>query len=104
MTNTYGKIVKSSLVLVLLIYIKPSATLASIDDEVAEMSGRVGNVKSLNKKQQGAWLPVPIPVSNPTVGTGIQAALLYLHPKTSTDSTALNPTSGIMGMYTDSDS
>ena len=104
MTYSYARTYKTSLILVILICFNPGTTLASIDDEVAEMSGRVGNVKSLNKKEKGAWLPVPIPISNPTVGTGLQAALLYLHPKTSTDPTALNPTSGIMGMYTDSDS
>jgi len=104
MINTYNRIIKASLILVLLICIKPGASFASIDDDVAEMSGRVGNIKSLNKKQQGTWLPVPIPISNPTIGSGLQLALLYLHPKTSADPTALNPTSGFMGMYTDSNS
>lgn len=92
------------LLFILLILLNPYAALASIDEEVAEISGRVSNIESLNKNDQGVWLPVPIPVSNPTIGTGLQAALFYLHPKASTNPTVLNPTSGIVGMYTDSDS
>lgn len=93
---------KLRLLLMLLICLNPYASLASIDDEVAEISARAQNVNALNKKEKGAWLPVPIPVSNPTIGTGLQAALLYLHPKTSVDPTVPNSTSGIVGMYTDS--
>lgn len=49
-------------------------------------------------------MPVPIPVANPTIGAGLQAALLYLHQQTSADPTVPNATSGIVGMYTDTDS
>jgi len=52
--------------------------------------------------EKGQWVPVPIPVSNPTVGTGLQAVLLYLHPRS--NDAQHNTTSGIMGMYTDSES
>ena len=30
---------------------------------------------------KGNFVAVPIPISNPTVGNGLQAALFYLHPK-----------------------
>jgi outer membrane protein assembly factor BamA len=92
------------LLFLILVYLTSCKSLASFDDEVAEMSGRIDSIKSINKKEQGTWLPVPIPISNPTIGTGLQATLLYLHPKDSADPTVLNPTSGIVGMYTDSDS
>lgn len=52
---------------------------------------------------KGNFVAVPIPISNPTVGTGLQAALLYLHPK-GDNSQSHNSTSGIGGMYTDSNS
>ena len=29
---------------------------------------------------KGAWMAVPIPFANPTLGAGLQAAILYLHP------------------------
>lgn len=57
---------------------------------------------SLAEKDKGQWVPVPIPVANPTVGNGLQAVLMYLHPK-KTD-TKHNTTSGIAGLYTDTES
>jgi hypothetical protein len=41
-------------------------------------------------------------VSNPTVGTGVQAILMYLHPKQ--PGATHNTTTGVAGMYTDSNS
>ena len=90
--------------ILLFICFAPILSQASIEDEVAEIIDRTRNSNAFSKKEQGAWLPVPIPVSNPTIGTGLQAALLYLHPKTSADPEIPNSTSGIAGLYTDSDS
>jgi len=53
---------------------------------------------------EGNWVPVPIPVSNPTIGTGLQAVLMYLHPKKAGEESSPNATSGIAGMYTNTDS
>ena len=61
-------------------------------------------MQTLAKKPQGSWVAVPIPVSNPTIGTGLQATLLYLHPKISSAPNVPNATSGVMGMYTDTES
>ncbi len=59
----------------------------------------------VQKQEKGKWLPVPIPMSNPTLGSGLQAVLLYLHPKKPGDDVDTpTATSGIGGMYTDSDS
>ncbi len=56
-----------------------------------------------NDDRQGSWLTVPIPISNPTVGSGLQFGLIYLHaPDSNKDKP--NSTSGIAGMWTDSDS
>lgn len=57
------------------------------------------------KISAGQFLAVPIPVSNPTVGSGLQVALLYLHgedPDASEDTP--NGTTGLGGMYTDTES
>jgi len=51
------------------------------------------------QERKGAWVPVPIPVSNPTVGTGLQVVLMYLHGDAGSDTP--NQTSGLVGMYTD---
>ena len=53
---------------------------------------------------KGNWVPVPMPISNPTVGTGLQAVLMYLHPKANEDSRSPNATSGLVGMVTNTDS
>ena len=48
---------------------------------------------------RGNWVVVPIPVSNPTIGTGLQLAALYLHPKP--DENAPGSTSGLVALRTD---
>ncbi|SMF29051.1 Outer membrane protein/protective antigen OMA87 [Alteromonadaceae bacterium Bs31] len=59
----------------------------------------------VQKQEKGKWLPVPIPMSNPTLGSGLQAVLLYLHPKkVGDDVDTPAATSGLGGMYTNSDS
>ena len=61
-------------------------------EQIAQLSPKAG------------WAAIPIPISNPTLGTGLQAVLLYLHPQKAGDSNPPNPTSGIAAMWTDSDS
>lgn len=56
------------------------------------------------KFNKGSLLAVPIPISNPTVGSGLQAAVLYLHPSKHDSPDSPNATSGLGGMYTNSDS
>jgi Omp85 superfamily domain len=54
--------------------------------------------------RNGNWVFVPIPVSNPTVGTGLQAAVLYLHPLRPGQDAAHSTTTGAGVMATDSGS
>lgn len=75
-----------------------------VDDLYAKPGEQVDRVRDEPGVEKGKWLPVPIPLSNPTIGSGLQAVLLYLHPKKQADSDAPNATSGIGAMYTDSDS
>jgi outer membrane protein assembly factor BamA len=75
-----------------------------VDDLYAKSGEQVDRVRDEPGVEKGKWLPVPIPLSNPTIGSGLQAVLLYLHPKKQADSDAPNATSGIGAMYTDSDS
>lgn len=72
---------------------------------VAEADDFVDNINKGSEGptlEQGNLVVVPIPLSDPTLGTGLQLAALYLHPKRS--ETGSNPTTGIGGMYTDTDS
>lgn len=67
-------------------------------EQIFEQLRQAGNMTS----EPGVWVPVPIPVSNPTVGTGLQAVLMYLYPKENEQTP--NATSGVAAMYTDSES
>ena len=55
-------------------------------------------------KKDSRFLPVPIPISNPTVGTGLAIAGIYLHSRKEGDPEGPTSTSGVAGLYTDSDS
>jgi outer membrane protein assembly factor BamA len=66
--------------------------------EAIEQAHRGGELR----EQEGKWVPVPIPVSNPTIGSGLQAVLMYLHPRKSENTP--NATSGVAAMYTDTES
>lgn len=97
--------VKSALhsVVIATLLIMPVQLMATIEDDVIEQTDNAHEIQALGLKPEGTWLPVPIPVSNPTIGSGLQAALLYLHPKENAESDAPNATSGIMGMYTNTE-
>jgi hypothetical protein len=50
---------------------------------------------------KGNWVIVPIPVANPTIGTGLQLAALYLHAKRPGQEDAPGSTSGLVAVGTD---
>lgn len=77
---------------------------AAVEDTAIDQADTARAINAVEIKPTGTWLPVPIPVSNPTIGSGLQAALLYLHPKKAEDSEIPNATSGLIGMYTNTDS
>lgn len=52
------------------------------------------------REPEGSWVIVPIPVSNPTFGNGLQLGLLYLHAPSGGEPPA---TSGVGVMATDND-
>ena len=74
------------------------ATVEELSEEFVEDAQEGAEVSP----SKGKWLPVPIPVANPTVGVGLQPVLIYMHPEKSKDSP--NTTSGIAGMYTNTES
>ena len=74
---------------------------ASTEESVNEIIGDSQLSEALASKT-GQWVLAPMPVSNPTVGSGLQAVLLYLHPKNNESS--YNTTTGLVGLYTDTSS
>jgi outer membrane protein assembly factor BamA len=89
---------------VLLLY--PAYIRASSGAEQVVSSGESGaqHARLVDQDSGGSWLPVPIPMSNPTLGAGLQLSLLYLHGHEEGDQDTPNATSGIGGLYTDNKS
>ena len=88
---------------VVLLWLFSSTVLAGAERNVEE---RIDEARSTPTPtvQKGNFVFVPIPVANPTVGTGLQVAVLYLHPKDSSDVQSPNTTSGVGAMATNSHS
>ncbi len=81
-------------------------TLPAVAGE-RKVNDQVENLLELSdaapRMAKGQFVAVPIPMANPTLGTGLQGALLYLHAERPNDSSPA-ATSGLVGMYTDSKS
>ena len=53
---------------------------------------------------KGSFAFIPIPISNPTIGTGLGAVAMYMHPKAAGDKSAPTSSTGVFGMYTSTES
>lgn len=71
--------------------------------EVSEAGAEEGGLASRATVRKGNWVAVPVPVSNPTIGSGLALATMYLHPRPEGDDSP-NSTTGVGVLYTDSDS
>lgn len=74
---------------------------AAGQDLTTEEAMNDARARPVSAAQKGNWIVVPIPVANPTVGNGLQVAVLYLHPKGPGEEKAPAATSGIGAMATD---
>lgn len=81
----------------------PAPALADVQTKTEELIDDTREGAAIGR-QRGNWLAVPIPVSNPTVGTGLQMVLMYLHPKHPGDEAAPSTTSGLGAIYTNTGS
>ena len=92
-------------------YMMPAVLVAMVLVSIAnaaapqadEFIGNIEQGRTGSTLEKGNVVVVPIPMSNPTLGSGLQLAGLYLHPSRG-DGKGPNPTTGIGGIYTDSDS
>jgi hypothetical protein len=76
---------------------------SGIEEEVTSRAKDSEESAGVFKKER-RFVPVPIPVSDPTIGTGLAVAGLYLHPRREGDTVSPTSISGVFGMYTDTDS
>ena len=83
--------------------IMPDWGFAETRGDIDEQIDAVEDASILSPARKGNWVAVPIPVANPTLGAGLQLALLYLHADDGNPDTP-NPTSAVGAMYTDTDS
>ena len=102
MSGTWFTVANAVLTLAVLLPAPPPAS-ANSDQKAQEIVDNVRGSATVGRSR-GNWVVVPIPISNPTIGTGLQAVVMYLHPKRPGEEAAPNATSGIGGMYTSSDS
>lgn len=70
--------------------------IAATVDEAQKSTGVSSHLKDA--------VAVPIPIANPTIGTGLLGVLLYVHPRRASDPESPRATTGAAIMYTDSDS
>lgn len=78
-----------------------------IDSQINKLQTDIERSRGVSRKVFGKnarFVPIPIPISNPSIGTGLAVALLYMHPQKSEKPNAPTTTSGVMGMYTNTES
>jgi len=76
----------------------------SLDVEATTDTVKAGDQDGKSMMKDRRFVPVPIPISNPTLGTGLAAALLYLWPHNEDDTVSPTSISGVGGLYTNTDS
>ncbi len=83
-------------------------SIAGMDQEISAGSDTITDYGQSGLEEPdpttGKWLPVPIPLRNPTIGSGLVASLLYLHPLEKPGSGIPNATSGAAIMAANSGS
>ena len=82
------------------------ANASDLSTEVGATTDTVkaGGQNGKSMMQDRRFVPVPIPISNPTLGTGLAAALLYLWPQKEDDTISPTSISGVAGLYTSTNS
>lgn len=75
---------------------------AEVFDENTENIQEAADVGSSLRK--AGFVPVPLPIADPTVGTGLGVVGLYMHPQREHDTVSPTTVSGLAGFYTDTDS
>ena len=81
----------------------PQTVMAKIEEKIEDVIEDETDAQGILKKEW-RWAPVPSIISNPTLGTGLALALMYIHPQKEGDSGSRSNVTGVAGMYTSTDS
>jgi len=65
---------------------------------------RMGSKVEKLRREEYRFVPVPVPISNPTTGSGLAMGLLYMWPQEEDDTDIPTSISGVGGLYTSTDS
>ena len=101
---------KKGLILIsccLLLGLTTAGVAGQIDSQIDQIQSEIEAGQGASRKifrKDARLVPVPIPIANPTIGVGLAAALLYMHPQKSQNPDAPTTTTGVFGMYTNTQS
>jgi len=93
--------------ILILLFLSTTVFAGELENKIEEIQFNTTSTRSVSKKiikKESRVVPVGIPISNPTIGQGLAAAILYMHPQSSKESDAPTSITGAFGMYTDTQS
>ena len=93
--------------ILILLFLSTTVLAGELEKQITEIQTNAISIQSVAKKiikKESRFVPVGIPISNPTIGQGLAAAILYMHPQSSKESDAPTSTTGAFGMYTNTQS
>jgi len=93
--------------ILILLFVSTTVFAGELENKIEEIQFNTTSTRSVSKKiikKESRVVPVGIPISNPTIGQGLAAAILYMHPQSSKESDAPTSITGAFGMYTDTQS
>jgi hypothetical protein len=96
-----------SYIVILVFILSKLAMAGEFENQIEEIQSNTGAASETTKKilkKESRIVPVPIPISNPTLGVGLAGAILYMHPKSDSEKDAPTSITGAFGMYTDTKS
>jgi len=102
--------VKKGLILIscyLVLGLTTAGMAGQIDSQIDQIQSEIKAGQGASReifRRDARLVPVPIPIANPTIGVGLTAALLYLHPQKSQNPDTPTTTTGVFGMYTNTQS
>ena len=93
--------------IIILLYLSTTVLAGELENQISEIQSHTISAQSVSKKiikKESRFVPVVIPISNPKIGQGFAAAILYMHPQSSKESDAPTSMTGAFGMYTNTHS
>jgi len=93
--------------ILILLFLSTAVLAGELENKIEEIQFNTTSTRSVSKKiikKESRLVPVAIPISNPTIGEGLAAAMLYMHPQSSQESDAPTSMTGAFGMYTNTQS